>query len=323
MYIGFGSIVVDDPDAFQDLLVSAVRSAGVRAVIARGWSRRRVGSADATPGPAADSASLAASREGGSEVLGDAALERALKDFLIDEEEDGFVVASLATDERRQGADEAGESRIDSHVDSHIDSLIGGHIGGHGDTHGHGHGDSGVAWRGEVADETLAEPAASPVADHPPASDDAKDTDSGDIIFIDAAPHAWLFGRVDAVVHHGGIGTTAAGLRAGRPTAIAPFFGDQYFWAQRVVKLGVGVALNHLDAESLQVALTAITTDRGMKERAEEMGRRIAKENGLKDARLALYHEINRVRHKQLPSVLSTDIDNSTVYLGPLPKSDA
>lgn len=56
-----------------------------------------------------------------------------------------------------------------------------------------------------------------------------------DTIFkLQAAPHDWLFDHVSAVVHHGGAGTTAAGLRAGRPTVICPFFGDQPFWGRRV-----------------------------------------------------------------------------------------
>ncbi|MFN8418241.1 MAG: hypothetical protein U0528_03190 [Anaerolineae bacterium] len=45
-----------------------------------------------------------------------------------------------------------------------------------------------------------------------------------------------------AVVHHGGAGTTAAGLRAGVPSIIVPFFGDQPFWGQRTAALGVGTA---------------------------------------------------------------------------------
>lgn len=51
---------------------------------------------------------------------------------------------------------------------------------------------------------------------------------------IDSIPHDWLFPQVAAVIHHGGAGTTAAGLRAGCPTCIVPFFGDQFFWATRV-----------------------------------------------------------------------------------------
>jgi sterol 3beta-glucosyltransferase len=51
---------------------------------------------------------------------------------------------------------------------------------------------------------------------------------------LDKVPHDWLFPRCAGVLHHGGAGSTAAGLRAGVPTLIKPFFGDQYFWASRV-----------------------------------------------------------------------------------------
>ncbi len=46
------------------------------------------------------------------------------------------------------------------------------------------------------------------------------------ILYIDDCPHEWLFQRVAAVVHHGGAGTTACGLRNGRPTVVVPFFGE-------------------------------------------------------------------------------------------------
>jgi sterol 3beta-glucosyltransferase len=55
-------------------------------------------------------------------------------------------------------------------------------------------------------------------------------TDLPDTVFIvDSISHSWLFPRVAAVVHHGGAGTTAAGLRAGVPAIVIPFFGDQPF----------------------------------------------------------------------------------------------
>ncbi|MGM7671485.1 glycosyltransferase [Microbacterium sp. A93] len=63
-----------------------------------------------------------------------------------------------------------------------------------------------------------------------------------DVHVIDDAPHQWLFPRVSAVVHHGGSGTTAAGLRAGRPTLICPILGDQPFWGSRIHELGAGPA---------------------------------------------------------------------------------
>lgn len=49
---------------------------------------------------------------------------------------------------------------------------------------------------------------------------------SPNIHYIDDCPHEWLFERVAAVVHHGGAGTTACGLRNGKPTVIIPFFGE-------------------------------------------------------------------------------------------------
>ncbi len=50
---------------------------------------------------------------------------------------------------------------------------------------------------------------------------------------------------VSAVCHHGGAGTTAAGLRAGKPSIIIPFFGDQFFWGDAVAKNGAGPSPLH------------------------------------------------------------------------------
>lgn len=46
------------------------------------------------------------------------------------------------------------------------------------------------------------------------------------VCLIENVPHSWLFQHVSVVVHHGGAGTTAAGLHAGKPTVVVPFFGD-------------------------------------------------------------------------------------------------
>lgn len=61
-----------------------------------------------------------------------------------------------------------------------------------------------------------------------------------DMYVVGDVPHSWLFPRMAAVVHHGGAGTTAAGLRAGVPSVICPFFGDQPYWGERVAALGAG-----------------------------------------------------------------------------------
>ncbi|KAF2215777.1 glycosyltransferase family 1 protein [Cercospora zeae-maydis SCOH1-5] len=60
------------------------------------------------------------------------------------------------------------------------------------------------------------------------------------IFMLDNVPHDWLFPRVKAVVHHGGAGTTAIGLKCAKPTMIVPFFGDQSFWAARVAEAKAG-----------------------------------------------------------------------------------
>ncbi|CAF0916207.1 unnamed protein product [Adineta ricciae] len=60
------------------------------------------------------------------------------------------------------------------------------------------------------------------------------------IFKIGNVPHDWLFQHVSAVCHHGGAGTTAAGLRAGKPTIVVPFFGDQFFWGTVIAKSGAG-----------------------------------------------------------------------------------
>ncbi|MEP7240761.1 MAG: glycosyltransferase [Devosia sp.] len=100
---------------------------------------------------------------------------------------------------------------------------------------------------------------------------------------IDGAPHDRLFGLVSATVHHGGAGTTGASLRAGVPTTIMPFFGDQPFWARRVATLGVGPApldRRRLSAESVATALVAMD-DPQMRARAKAIGTGIREEDGV------------------------------------------
>jgi hypothetical protein len=50
------------------------------------------------------------------------------------------------------------------------------------------------------------------------------------------------------------LGTTAAGIRYGKPTVIVPFFGDQFFWGQRVREMDVGDTIPHKSLTSLKLA---------------------------------------------------------------------
>ncbi len=104
---------------------------------------------------------------------------------------------------------------------------------------------------------------------------------------LESVPHDWLFPQVAAAVHHGGAGTTAALLRAGKPAVICPFFGDQPFWGQRVFELGAGVApipQKKLAAKKLASAIARAATDAGMRQRAAELGEKIRAENGVANA---------------------------------------
>lgn len=109
-------------------------------------------------------------------------------------------------------------------------------------------------------------------------------TASEDVFYLDAAPHANLFPLVSAVVHHGGAGTTAAGLAAGRPTLICPVGADQFMWAARVHELGCGPApidLVRLTSSLLAARLRALVGNVGFRARATELAARIAREDGL------------------------------------------
>ena len=107
------------------------------------------------------------------------------------------------------------------------------------------------------------------------------------IFMVDSIPHGWLFQHVAAVVHHGGAGTTAAGLRAGVPSIVIPFFGDQPFWGQKVAELGVGTApipRKQLTAERLADAIHTTVTDEAMRQRAAALGAKIRAEDGVGNA---------------------------------------
>src|SRR5699024_10154168 len=90
-----------------------------------------------------------------------------------------------------------------------------------------------------------------------------------DVLSLTSAPHERLFPRVEAVIHHGGSGTVHAGLRAGRPTLVCPFLGDQPFWGKRVQEAGAGPA---------PVPRRALTSDRS--DRLEEAVDRLLHDDG-------------------------------------------
>lgn len=109
-----------------------------------------------------------------------------------------------------------------------------------------------------------------------------------DVFVVESVPHRWLFPRMAAVVHHGGAGTTGAGLAAGIPNIITPFASnDQPAWAERVEALGVGTRLSpvkKLSAEELAQAIRQAATDSHMRARAGALGKQIQAEDGVGNA---------------------------------------
>lgn len=111
--------------------------------------------------------------------------------------------------------------------------------------------------------------------------------DSDRVFVTEAVPHDWLFPRAAAVIHHGGAGTTAAGLRAGVPALVVPFAGDQFLWGRRLFALGVGprpIPRRKLSAERLADALRTLADDQGMRRRAAALGADIRAEDGVAGA---------------------------------------
>lgn len=107
------------------------------------------------------------------------------------------------------------------------------------------------------------------------------------VLRLDAVPHDWLFPRMDAVVHHGGAGSTAASLRAGAPTIIVPHLADQPFWGSRVHALGVGpkpIPRPKLTPDNLARAIRQAVTEPIMTKRAKQLSAQIQAEDGLGNA---------------------------------------
>ncbi|KAL7749219.1 Sterol 3-beta-glucosyltransferase [Sorochytrium milnesiophthora] len=186
VYIGFGSIVVPDPDAMTQAVVEAVKKAGVRAIVSKGWSDR------------------------GSK--------------------DKHASAKKTTAAEQQQPQQSKEPMPDC------------------------------------------------------------------IYEVQSVPHDWLFPRVAAAMHHGGSGTTAAALRAGIPAAIKPFFGDQFFWANRLQEMGIGVNVRKLTADRMAAALQQMVDDKKMRQAAKYVGERIRAENGVENAVQFIYRDLEYSR---------------------------
>ncbi|CEP64336.1 sterol 3-beta-glucosyltransferase LALA0_S11e01794g [Lachancea lanzarotensis] len=121
---------------------------------------------------------------------------------------------------------------------------------------------------------------------------DTEETFPSCIYSSGSVPHDWLFPQIDAAVHHGGSGTTGATLRAGLPTIIKPFFGDQFFYAGRVEDIGAGINLKKLNSKTLSRALKEVTTSSRMSHKAQQIQQEISREDGVETAISCIYSEL-------------------------------
>lgn len=105
------------------------------------------------------------------------------------------------------------------------------------------------------------------------------------ILFVESAPHEWLFPQVACTVHHGGAGTLASAMRAGVPTIITPVWLDQWDHSYLVNELGVGIGLSkqfqQTTAQDLGDAIKTVLKDKAMAAQTKEMAAKLLAEDGV------------------------------------------
>ncbi|OAQ97272.1 hypothetical protein LLEC1_02010 [Akanthomyces lecanii] len=143
------------------------------------------------------------------------------------------------------------------------------------------------------------------------------------VYMLGNVPHDWLFQRVSAVVHHGGAGTTAAGIKAGKPTFVVPFFGDQPFWGSMIARANAGpepVPYKELTAERLAEALK-MCIEPDTLEQAKILGQKIREEKGTDEGGYSFHKhlDIDKLRCSVAPSrAAAWRVRRTKVRLSPL-----
>jgi UDP:flavonoid glycosyltransferase YjiC (YdhE family) len=123
---------------------------------------------------------------------------------------------------------------------------------------------------------------------------------SNDILYLESAPHEWLLPRCKMVIHHGGAGTTAAGLRAGIPNLVVPFMADQPFWGRRVHAVGAGpepIPVRQLSVERLTRAIAEAESE-VLRMRARAISQEIQSEDAVGEAVKWIGHYSNNFHRR-------------------------
>ncbi|XWW92568.1 hypothetical protein V2A60_000493 [Cordyceps javanica] len=143
------------------------------------------------------------------------------------------------------------------------------------------------------------------------------------VYMLGNVPHDWLFQHVSAVVHHGGAGTTAAGIKAGKPTFVVPFFGDQPFWGSMIARADAGpepVPYKELTAEKLAEAIKKCIEPETM-EQAKVLGQKIREEKGTDEGGYSFHKhlDMDKLRCSVAPSrAAAWRVRRTKVRLSPL-----
>lgn len=127
-----------------------------------------------------------------------------------------------------------------------------------------------------------------------------KHESTNDLLYIESAPHDWLLPKCKIVIHHGGAGTTSAGLRAGIPNVVVPFTADQPFWGSRVYAVGAGpkpILVKHLSVERLVNAIVEAESD-VIRRQAQVVGQEVRSEDGVENAIQLIESYVNELGNR-------------------------
>jgi sterol 3beta-glucosyltransferase len=113
-----------------------------------------------------------------------------------------------------------------------------------------------------------------------------------EVLPVEWVSFEWLFPKVSAVVHHGGLGTIHAALRAGTPSIIVSHDNDNFFWGYQLAKLGLGplpIRREQLSVEKLTAAIKTAISNKAMQARVAQMSKQIEAEDGVQRA-VEIFH---------------------------------
>ncbi len=110
---------------------------------------------------------------------------------------------------------------------------------------------------------------------------------SQEVYYVSAAPHGQVFPRCQAIVHHGGAGTTQTSSLAGKPSIVVAHIAEQEFWGSELKRVGIAPEVllrRKVGLKQLATSINRVISSDKMKERAKEIGQKMSKEDGVGQA---------------------------------------